>query len=233
MKKFSEASVLSTQEEAREQIYYEPTSDSEQEIPEYLFTHTEPLGYESSEIQTKLYWSSVVGTLSGVDNSILDVGCGRGDFGNYLITMVDRSISYTGIEMNRLYVDVANQKYAHHISDDSTDFNVIHGIFPNDFEDVKTKYNWIFHNTNCTLDYGVIGDDRNAYLKRLILKSIEYCTDGVVLMLLNTNDDADDDYVRYSYDDITEILFPLNLKFAIDNTDFKNIFKVMIFNEQF
>lgn len=235
MRKFSEIDVGDVE------IVVDPsepaTNEKSDETPDYLMNDCKWLGYEDSTIQNKMYWASVVGSIHGDNNKVLDVGCGRGDFGNFLLTMVNTDIEYTGIDLNEIAIDVGNKKYAHHIENESTKFTLEAGTWPYDFKD-DVQYNWIFHNTNITLDYGVMGDDKYSYLEKMIESSLKMATNGVVFMLLNEGEYHQDDeliaeYIRFSYDGIFNILSKMNVKFAFDNTDFKNIFKLIIFNEPF
>ncbi len=52
--------------------------------------------------------SSILGFINGDVTSILDVGCGFGDFGSFIKTH-DRSIKYTGLDINKNLIAVAEQ----------------------------------------------------------------------------------------------------------------------------
>lgn len=230
MRKFSEELLEEIEEVLETEESIQPTNENvdEQGIPQYLYDDCRWLGYETPEIQSKIYGMAVMGTFSGNDSTVLDVGCGRGDFGHFIKTMVNPNIQYTGVDLNQVAIKVGSEKYASY----TDGFRLMKGVWPDEFPTEKGEYDWVFHNTNLTLDYGVSQDAPVEYLKRIIENSLDVCNRGVVLVLLHRDSGTDNGYVKYSFDDVASILQPMGVKFAFDNTDFKNVFKVIIFNEQ-
>ena len=71
-------------------------------------------------------------------------------------------------------------------------------------------------------------------IEKILKKSLSVSNEGVVLMLLNSNSNLQDNlYMVYSLGEISEILYRSGYKFAIDNTDFSNIFKLIVLNNKF
>ena len=84
--------------------------EQEPEIPDYIINDPEVVGYPDEYMQDEIYqW--VYSSLHGF-GSIKDVGCGRGDFGNYLKNQTwPNSFDYIGIDRTKLIIDAGMKKY--------------------------------------------------------------------------------------------------------------------------
>ena len=227
MKKFSDLQVQSTTEVEQNFVQNDQLS-----FPEYMINDTDFIGYSDSSLQYAVYNAAAFGTIQTGTESVLDVGCGRGDFGNYLLSMYP-NINYTGIDLNPVMIDVGKFKYVN-----LNNFNLQLEKFDSTYKSDVT-YDWVYHVTDLTINYGVYPDlnpfeDDNRYviLKEIIRKSLEISTKGVVLILLN-NKESYDSYLNYSFDKISEILYELNLPFGIDNSDIPNVFKLTVLKTTF
>ena len=90
----------------------EPQTDNVQPAesnPDYLEYSAEAVGYENRTHQWAVY-HTVVGYL-GEDDSVLDFGCGRGDFERFYQTEYHNDIDYIGIDMNQQLIDAGNSAY--------------------------------------------------------------------------------------------------------------------------
>lgn len=229
MKKFSDLSESATETTLSEVV----TEESNVTFQPYMIDDPTYMGYSDRELQNAVYQSTIFGILDNTDTSILDVGCGRGDFGNYIKNELEyTNIKYTGVDLNPLAIDVGKHKYPEHTASDS--FNLIKGNFDSDYP-TDVRYDWVFHVTNLTVDYGNFnGRSRYEYLESVIRKSLSIADKGAVFMLLNDNNHAHADlYITFSFTEISNILFRLGYKFAFDNSDFPNVFKLVIFNNTF
>ena len=236
MRKFSELSeqidTVSNSIEENNNNNIETVTD-EPKIPEYLFNDIWVVGYESEDQQITTYRSAEYGTIISGTESILDVGCGRADFGNYLLTR-HPNIKYTGVDLNELMIDVATEKYSDKYSESV--FNLIPATFSRTFNTVQ-KYDYVYHLNTLSVDYGIWtdlnqDDNRYMFLKHLIQQSLDLCNTGVVFMLLNDTNDTNL-YYTFSLSKVSNILYDMNLKFAIDNTDLPNIYKLLILKNTF
>lgn len=246
MKKFSEISPDSSAElidESFDNVEIltdtEPETETAVTFPPYMVDDPTFMGYPDTNMQVLLYQSTVFGILGNGYKTVLDVGCGRGDFGNYLFNS-GYNVGYTGIDLSPLAVDVGKFKYQNLIDKDTVNesgnkkFELLNLNFDTDTE-ITNRYDWVFHITNLTIDYGNFKNrSRYEYLEQLVMKSLEIANEGVIFMLLNENAEFKDDlYINYSFTEISNIMFKHGYKFAIDNTDFPNIFKLIVLNNKF
>jgi len=243
MKKFSQLSNMSpdVQDSSINQNTVEPHDSNvtkpPDQFPEYMEADANYVGYPDLQTQYDVYRSAAFSLFTVDTKTVLDVGCGRGDFGSYILTELKNDIKYTGIEQNQLMIDVGTKKYQSLINSGNIEFR--HAKFDSSYP-VTEKYDLVFHNTNMTVDYGVYpnlmqNNNRYEYLSQMIQKSLEMSNIASVFMLLNDNNSSDtsDSYIHYSYGGISKILYDLNVRFAIDNTDFSSIIKLIVFNNRF
>lgn len=77
---------------------------------EYLINSPRAVGYETTQEQLSLLLNVIIGY--SPNNSILDIGAGRGDLFNFIQDFYGvESIDYFGIEQNPLLCDAATKKY--------------------------------------------------------------------------------------------------------------------------
>jgi SAM-dependent methyltransferase len=233
MKKFKDLNLEKVQ---NYENFTEPGMDIEETvnetIPEYMLQDPQYVGYPSEEFQDLIYNTSLISTVNSLTETVLDVGCGRGDFGNYILNATPyKQIKYKGIDVNEIHINVGKQKYQNLLNKDSNNFDLEVQNFDENFTS-DIKYDWIFHIFNTVNDYGLKNEKTdNEYLEMLIRKSLQYSKLGVVFYILNQN--SSESNIVYNFNDITEILFKYNVRFAIDNTDNKNISKIIILNNYF
>lgn len=230
MKRFSDLNTDTNTIQAQPDVKSEQTSD---EYPDYLLNDSIVLGYAYDEIQYSVYRSAQYFTINTGYETVLDIGCGRGDFGNHLLQQFP-NIQYTGIDLNPLLIEVGKKKYSELAPDK---FILLNQKFSSEYP-TDIKYDWVYHITDLTLDYGVHSEVNTNQLKRYellewnIIKSLELCKIGCVFMLLNDKEHTEG-YLNYSYSPITEILYRLNAKFAFDNSDLPNVTKLVVLKDSF
>jgi SAM-dependent methyltransferase len=78
--------------------------------PEYLTNSPLAVGYKTTQEQLSLLLNTIIGY--SPNNSILDIGAGRGDLYNFICEFFGKEpANYFGIEQNPLLCDVATKKY--------------------------------------------------------------------------------------------------------------------------
>lgn len=196
------------------------------EIPQYMLNDPQWVGYPDKAMQEAVYQNAAFGALGSDVVSVLDVGCGRGDFGDYIKNAINPEIEYFGIDANQHMINAGKKKYP--------DLRLDNQIFDiKQFQTEGRKYDWIFHVTNLTVDYGFMGDaNQYDYLDALVRKSINESNIGSVYILLNDGQRTDN-YLHWNIGSVSQMLLFMGVRFAIDNTDFQNMFKLIIFNNPF
>lgn len=181
-------------------------------IPDRLFTDTLILGY-LDEVTQNQYYNWAIQGLDISNSSILDSGCGRGDF--FKIVLTNENINYVGIDTNPLLIDVGKKKY--------TDIN----LYQQDWMDIVDDFDWIFNILNLTYP----NDNPLEYLKLTISKLLQHSKKGLILILLvSNNDDENLTNQTYKISDVINTLEELNIvNFGIDFTLNADTFKVVIF----
>lgn len=78
--------------------------------PDYLKNSPQAVGYETTQEQLSMMLNTIIGY--SPNNSILDIGAGRGDLYNFIKDFYGvESYDYYGIEQNPILCDVAKEKY--------------------------------------------------------------------------------------------------------------------------
>lgn len=215
------------EEPAPEEEYPPETEMLEEpgEIPEYMLEDPRWVGYPDKKLQEEIYRTAAFGLIGIGNESILDVGCGRGDFGHYLKSTINPDIEYIGIDANPHMINAGRQKYP--------DLSLSTRQFDINDEDNGATYDWVTHITDLTVDYGFIGQtNQYDYLDAIIRKSLSKAKIGTVFILLNDSNRTDE-YLHWNIGSVAQMLLFMGVRFAIDNTDFPNMYKLIIFKNPF
>jgi SAM-dependent methyltransferase len=242
MKRFSEltSSVESQSSNLTETIVddvieniQEDIIETESPYPNYMIEDSNFVGYESDYQQYVLYRAAEFGTIVTGIETVLDVGCGRGDFGSYLLNRYP-NVKYTGLDLNELMIQIGQHKYSQTFS--TFRYNLQEAIFNNQLS-TGQKYDYVYHINTMSLDYGlwpeIYSDDRRYdYIKMMITKSLDLCNIGTVFILHNDSIESSGE-LSYSLTPLSKILYDMNVKFAIDNTDVPDMYKLVILKNSF
>lgn len=158
-----------------------PELDLSDERPEYLLHSPEVVGWMTNEEQRLLF--SILVFLYSPEDSILDVGCGRGDLYGFLQEKYPNVyLNYRGIDNNPNMINISKQKYPDinteciHVLDDTNNdiysWTLASGIF-----NLKDS----FH-LEGLLDI----DDIREYMKDCIDSMYERSSIGVAFNLLTS-----------------------------------------------
>lgn len=116
---------------------------------------------------------SEIGRLEG--SLILDVGCGLGDFYNWLLKKYN-NISYTGIDITPSMIEIAKKKYP------KTTFKVQNIL---ELNSDKSKYDYIFAS-------GIFNrriKNHEKFVRDNIIKMFELCCKGAAFNIMSTKAD--------------------------------------------
>lgn len=123
---------------------------------------------------------SEIGDLNGA--KILDVGCGFGDFHQYLINE-NMKVDYTGYDISPKIIDVAKSKRP------EVKFRVKDILE----ERIGEKFDYVFES-------GILNkriSNNTGYAKKMIARMFELCKSGVALNMMTNYIDYREDYLSY------------------------------------
>lgn len=195
-----------------------------QPYPEYLVKNPEAVGYPTLEFQEDIYRISVQGVFNSYITSVLDIGCGRGDFGSYIKRLVNPDIEYTGIDLNSLHIDIGKKKFSNVGKFELLAGNVLEYSHTADI----CILNSIFDS-----NYDNHVEDKYEYFKKILTKALDISTLGVVIVALNDRFE-NEPYITYNMSEIVQILTGFELKFSLENAfPYPNVFKLMVDKQTF
>jgi len=178
-----------------------PQEEEEDFDPAYLRTEPQVVGYQSTEQQEVLY-DFVLSNFDPTRESVLDLGCGRGDFLRYTEEAYQHVLEYHGVDMNKQLIDVAKE-----LSPDnkftSTNWFSLDGNYAAD---------WVLNINSTTILYEPEGPDFDQVqaLRNTVNKMMELADIGIVISLLSTvaQDAYDESFL--TYDPIETLDWALN-----------------------
>jgi SAM-dependent methyltransferase len=190
--------------------YYK--NNNKPDCPDYYL-----LGWESCDAQ-QLRFEALVNSLDLNGNKVLDIGCGTGNFLEYLNKRF-KNISYTG-------VDILEQMIANAIKKDLKGSFFCMDIFKsNPFK--KAEFNAVFASGTFNID---LGNNEDFLINALRL--FDYISDSIISFnLLNeTSPDREEGYFYSSPDKVCEIInknFPNHFQIRIIEGYLQNDFTVI------
>ncbi len=157
---------------------------------DYLKVDPRVVGYRNLEEQSIMY-DFVASNFDASAESVLDIGCGRGDFLRHLEGIYQDDVSYHGIDLNKVLIGTAKEL-------------VPTGTFTatNLFKlDGNYAADWVVNIGGLSIMYEPAGNDfdqMNA-LKNTVSKMMELADTAIVISLLslNTSEDYDESYIVY------------------------------------
>lgn len=167
-------------------------------IQKYSLKSLQSIGSENYEIK-RLRYSVILDEIIFYKKNkkrykILDVGCGLGDFYDFLLTNnFTKNFEYTGTEINKNFLEECQNKY------DSKKFYLsdILKISP------REKYDWIiFSGTFYHMPKNVSSKLYFEHIKKILLKSWKFIDAGLIINFINNK-------VEYKID---KLFYPNHLK---------------------
>lgn len=238
----SKTSIEPIDEPSIDQLEKEVISEitnTDSEFPSYLLTDSNVVGYPDSGFQEEIYKIASIGTFDANTKTIFDVGCGRGDYGHYLKTAVNPDFNYIGVDSNSLLINVGREKY----KDSGLNLDLQNSTFDSEWvnNNETISADWVMNIFNLSLQYNNVtkhdlsGSGKYDYFEEILLASMKVANLGTVFILLNENQEEDvnlNNLTLFEFTEISRILFKHNYAFAIDNTDFSGIFKLLVYNNK-
>lgn len=178
-------------------------------LPEYLLTDPEVVGFTDTESQYNFYAWALTG-IDVVEKTVLDQGCGRGDFYNIIAA---RGGTYTGVEFNPVLCKAA-EELGHK------------SIYNEDWFNIDAEFDWVFNIFGMLQPYGAQGDDSLELLNRTIEHTLPNVKEGMVLMLIADNSGVES-YNQHKIADVVGLL--PDHRYIIDRSINSSIFKITIY----
>ena len=181
--------------------------------------HPNALLWSSKEIQeTRFNIIANIGIQAG--DSVLDIGCGFGDFNAYL-KRTKRSISYTGIDLSQELIEEGRKHYpdAHLVVGDLFDFNPDQDSF--DYVTLSGTLNRKF-------------DGASQYTYAVISRMFDTCRKGIAFNLLDARDEwtaSRWDLQSFQPGEIIEFVAGLSSDYTLVDNYLKNDFSVYVYKE--
>lgn len=188
-----------------------------------LFTNSPQfIGFTDVEEQELIYKLASYGINFEGCKSIVDLGCGIGDFYHYIKSVHKYTGKYIGVDINTLTLQVGNYKY----SAENIDFRNLNYYNDNFYNTISAEY--VFCINNLTIPYGHHKGTDLEQLNDLIITAYNIATIGCVFTFYN-DFELYENYIQYNISDVIEVLNNNYItKYAVDNTTDTLITKLII-----
>lgn len=153
---------------------------------EFLLYSPEAIGYPDTSYQVMLYRSILMYTGT---SSVLDYGCGRGDFKIFVTSETGRTIDYVGMDSNYPLIEAGKQVYG-----DNVDIREMNWASPHDV--VK---DWCINIMALTLRYDLdMKKSNEELLDDTISIMLDHANIGIAIVLTSDHHDHQDGIIRYN-----------------------------------
>jgi SAM-dependent methyltransferase len=187
--------------------------------PEYLQYSAEAVGFNNREMQWNLY-RSITGHIPEGE-SVLDFGCGRGDYKLFHASDYKFDIDYIGIDMNKNLIDAGNKAY-----DNQIDIRCIDWFsLPKDL-----KQDWCINIGSCNLRYDTDIKTKDIdYLYKTLNVMYKHANNGVVILLASDAPGIEDGLINYNPGTILNWAQKEFKSVALDHSFSNDLFALVIY----
>lgn len=184
------------------------TTLDELQIPDYIKYDPEIVGYPDDDFQRQIY-ESVLSNI-GLNDTVVDFGCGRGDFGKYL-----PPTNYVGFDRNEILIKAGKELYPQ--------------------LDLRCSD---YMNSNAPCDHTVVigtlnnfdGQDKWERFKNTLEVGLALSSKSVIFVLQRSVEL--EGYCDFPIEQ-TIPLIPSNLPFKVDYTKFEDIYVLVVYTQPF
>jgi hypothetical protein len=153
---------------------------------EFLLYSPEAIGYPDTAYQVMLYRSVLMYTGG---SSVLDYGCGRGDFKIFVASETGKSIDYVGMDSNFPLIEAGRRVYGDNVDIREMDWNMHH----NDVKD------WCINIMGMTLRYDLnMKKSNEEILDDTIDTMLGHANIGIAIVLTSDQYNHQDGVIRYN-----------------------------------
>jgi SAM-dependent methyltransferase len=189
----------------------------------YLEYSSEAVGFNNREDQWNLY--ATVARFIEPGTSVLDFGCGRGDFKSFWLSAVGDDLEYTGIDMNQPLIEAGQRIYNDRYNDRKL---ILMDWF--DLNDNEFQADWCINIGSCNLRYDAdtVTDDIQ-YLQRTIETMYMHANKGVIITLTSSIQGTDDGLINHNPGDVLNWAQANFGRVALDHTMSRELFNLIIY----
>lgn len=191
---------------------------------------TEIVGYSNRELQWKTY--DAIASLIPENKSILDFGCGRGDFIGWYASD-KKQVDYTGIDFNKSLIDAGNSLY--NISGTN--------LICSNWRSIKNKADWCININSNNYLYRIPGyklmsskfqnpEQSFNNAKKTIEKMYDCANEGVIITMASELIDTDNPWIKHNPGDILNWARTQYTNIVLDHTIFQNSFILVIYKNK-
>ena len=194
------------------------TSDSETD-PGYLENSAEAVGYANRETQWDAYRD--IATYIDKGDSVLDFGCGRGDFKIFYNDVYAFDLNYIGIDMNEHLINAGKKVYNNAIDLRCTNWDSLSN---------EIKQDWCINVGSSNLRYDAdIKTNDDEYLKNTIRIMYKHANKGVALLLTSDILNVEDGLINRNPGDILNWATKEFGSVALDHSFSDELFTLVIY----
>ncbi len=220
--------ILNYFKKPKGQLLQLSSSEMQEKLDEGIIMYdTEIVGYANREIQWKTY--ETIASLIPLEKSILDFGCGRGDFIGWY-NSDKNTIKYTGIDFNQTLIDAGNKLYDIPGSQ----------LICSDWNKTKVKADWCININSNNYLYKIPGfkivskkfqtpEYSFSNAKRTIEKMYDCANEGVVITMASELVNDDNSWIKFNPGDVLNWARKKYTNVVIDHTIFQNSFILVIY----
>ena len=189
---------------------------------DYLEYSAEVVGYENRETQWNAYRS--IFNYIGQEDSVLDYGCGRGDFERFCQTEYQLKLDYLGIDMNQQLIDAGKKVYNNEVNLQCIDWFKL---------DKNIKKDWCINigSNNLRYDGDTIKTDQQ-YLLDTIDNMIQHANKGAVVLLTSDKVKIEDGLISWNAGDILNNVLTHYDNVALDHSLSNEVFVLIIYKNE-
>ena len=205
----------------------EPTEKEKQDIKEALndtgyLQHTpEAVGYANRQLQFLAY--GLIAQHIPPDESVLDFGCGRGDFERYYQQNYNKKLDYIGVDMNQPLIEAGKTLYEGKVNLKCSDWFKL---------DDNLKQDWSINVASNNLRYDADSVTDDEYLKSTIKCMHKHANKGIIILLTSTHSKVQDGLINYNPGDLLNWAQQELGYTALDHTASKDGFVLLIYKRQ-
>jgi len=193
--------------------------------PDYLEYSAEAVGYQDRESQWNIYRTVTSYLLPDEDGelSIIDFGCGRGDFERFYETeFPGQDIDYVGIDMNQQLINAGKKAY-----NDEVDIRCMDWLnVPSDL-----KEDWAININSNNLRYdGDTTKNDEEYLHATIESMYKHANKGVVIMMATGQNP--DGLINYKPSPLLEWAIKKYRIVTLDHSIGEDLFTLIIYKNE-